>query len=130
MNLDFFLVLAGHTDEVSRAFRNRGMLQENWVLITATIVIGTIWITLYLWENYQLRLKANADTPQGLFYDLCKTHRLSRTDIAYLLKAANAHYKEQPAMVFIDPSILTAYSNEVETDARYYEILSERLFQK
>ncbi|WP_339732784.1 hypothetical protein [uncultured Gimesia sp.] len=130
MNVDFYWILAGHTDAVSRAFRNRGMLQENWMLVTATLVIGTIWLTLYLWENIQLQRKANADTPQGLFYDLCKTHRLSRTDITYLLKAAQAHYRDQPAMVFVDPGILNAYLKEVSSDAKYYDILVEKLFQK
>ena len=130
MNVDFFFILAGHTDDVSRAFRNRGMLQENWILITATLLIGSIWLALYLWENFQLRRKANADTPQGLFYDLCKTHRLSRADIAYLLKAAQAHYREQPAMVFVDPGILNAYIKEVSTDAKYYELLAEKLFKQ
>lgn len=128
--MDFYLILAGHTDDVSRAFRNRGMLQENWLLITATLVIGGIWFALYLWENLQLKRKANADTPQGLFYDLCKTHRLNRTDISYLLKAAQAHYQNQPAMVFVDPGILDAYIKEVDSDAKYYEILAEKLFQK
>lgn len=130
MNVDFYLILAGHTNEVARAFRNRGMLQENWLLVTATLVIGVIWVTLYVWENIQLRHKANADTSQGLFYDLCKAHRLSRTDISYLLKAAAAHYQNQPAMVFVDPDILHAYIREVSTDAKYYEVLAERLFQK
>ncbi|MCA9014476.1 MAG: hypothetical protein KDA77_04010 [Planctomycetaceae bacterium] len=130
LNVEFYLTLAGHTDDVSRAFRNRGMLQENWLLITATLVIGVIWMALYLWENIQLQRKANADTPQGLFYDLCKTHRLNRTDIGYLLKAAQAHYENQPAMVFVNPEILNAYIREVGTDAKYYELLAERLFQK
>ncbi|MCA9006224.1 MAG: hypothetical protein KDA70_13210 [Planctomycetaceae bacterium] len=129
MNIDFWFLLAGHTDEVSRAFRNRGLLQENWLLISATIVIGTVWLILYLWENMQLQRKANSDTPQGLFYDLCKTHRLSRTDINYLLKASETHCQEQPAMVFLDPAIINSYINQAGTDARYYELLEERLFQ-
>ncbi|WP_417391084.1 hypothetical protein [Gimesia sp.] len=130
MNIEFWFLLAGHTDEISRAFRNRSLLQENWMLISATIVIVMVWLTLYLWENMQLQRKANSDTPQGLFYDLCKTHRLSRTDISYLLKASAAHCEEQPAMVFIDPVILSSYVNQAGTDARYYELLEERLFQK
>lgn len=123
-------MLAGHTNDVSRAFRNRGMLQENWLLVTATLLIGSIWLALYLWENIQLRRKANADTPQGLFYDLCKTHRLNRTDITYLLKAAQAHYREQPAMVFVDPGVLNAYIKEVSSDAKYYELLADKLFKQ
>jgi len=129
MNIDFWFLLAGHTDEVSRAFRNRSLLQENWLLISATIVIGSVWLILYLWENMQLQRKANSDTPQGLFYDLCKTHRLSRTDINYLLKASETHCQEQPAMVFMDPGIINSYINQAGTDARYYELLEERLFQ-
>ncbi|KAA0140624.1 MULTISPECIES: hypothetical protein [Gimesia] len=130
MSYDFFLTLAGHTDDVSRAFRNRGVLQENWLLITATIVISSIWLGLYLWENLQIQRKASADTPQGLFYDLCKTHRLSRTDISYLLKASEEHAHEQPALVFIDPGILHLHASDGGTDARYYEELSKKLFQR
>ncbi|WP_417380271.1 hypothetical protein [Gimesia sp.] len=130
MNIDFWFLLAGHTDEVSRAFRNRSLLQENWLLISASIVIGVVWLTLYLWENLQLQRKANSDTPQGLFYDLCKTHRLNRADINYLLKASDAHCHEQPAMIFIDPAILHSCSRQTDVDARYYELLEERLFQK
>ncbi|EDL61359.1 hypothetical protein [Gimesia maris] len=129
MNIDFWCLLAGHTDEISRAFRNRSLLQENWLLISASIVIGMVWLVLYLWENLQLQRRANSDTPQGLFYDLCKTHRLSRADINYLLKASEAHCHEQPAMVFIDPGILNSYISQAGSDARYYELLEERLFQ-
>ncbi|HAW32984.1 hypothetical protein [Gimesia maris] len=129
MNIDFWFLLAGHTDEISRAFRNRSLLQENWLLISASIVIGMVWLVLYLWENLQLQRRANSDTPQGLFYDLCKTHRLSRADINYLLKASEAHCHEQPAMVFIDPGILNSYISQAGSDARYYELLEERLFQ-
>ena len=129
MNIDFWFLLAGHTDEISRAFRNRSLLQENWLLISASIVIGMAGLVLYLWENLQLQRRANSDTPQGLFYDLCKTHRLSRADINYLLKASEAHCHEQPAMVFIDPGILNSYISQAGSDARYYELLEERLFQ-
>ncbi|QDV21010.1 hypothetical protein Pan153_56920 [Gimesia panareensis] len=130
MNFDFWLILAGHTDDVSRAFRNRGILQENWLLISATIVIGSVWLGLYLWENLQIQRKASADTPLGLFYDLCKTHRLSRTDISYLLKATDEHVQEQPALVFVDPGILHHYATDGGTDARYYEDLANKLFQR
>ena len=111
MNMDFYFILAGRTDEISRAVRNRSILEENGLFISATLIIGLIWLTLYVWENLQLRRKADADTPQGLFYDLCKSHRLSRTDINYLLKAASENYGDQPAMIFIDPEILDAYSD-------------------
>ncbi|MFH1301670.1 MAG: hypothetical protein ABIK07_11470 [Planctomycetota bacterium] len=130
MNVDFYLILAGRTDEISRAVRNRTILEENWLFISATLVIGLIWLTLYVWENLQIRRKAVADTPQGLFYDLCKTHRLSRTDINYLLKAASEHYDHQPAMVFIDVNILHTYAREAITDSKYYELLAERLFHE
>jgi len=130
MNIDFYLILAGHTNEVARAFRNRGVLQENWLLISATIVIGTVWLSLYLWENLQIKRKASAETPLGLFYDLCKTHRLSRTDINYLLKVVDEHAQEQPALVFIDPAILHTYANDGGTDSRYFEMLTKKLFQR
>jgi len=130
MNFDLLLTLAGHTDDVSRAFRNRGILQENWVLISATIVIGSVWLGLYLWENLQIQRKASADTPLGLFYDLCKTHRLSRTDINYLLKVTEEYAQEQPALVFIDPRLLHHFVSDGGTDARYYEDLSNKLFQR
>lgn len=130
MSLDFNLILAGHTDEISRAFRNRSLLEENGLLISATLFIGAIWLTLYVWENLQIRRKAVADTPQGLFYDLCKVHRLNRTDINYLLKATSETYHDQPAMVFIDPQIISTYSNEVDTDSKYYKTLAKRLFHE
>ncbi|WP_298869324.1 hypothetical protein [uncultured Gimesia sp.] len=130
MNVEFNTILAGHTNEISEAFRNRSLLQENWLLISATIVIGMVWVSLYLWENYQVRRKAMKDTPQGLFYDLCKTNRLGRADINYLLKATTEHYGDQPAMIFIDPQILKNYISEASSDTRYYEKLAQRLFQK
>lgn len=130
MNSDLWLILAGHTDEVARAFRNRGVLQENWLLISASIVIGSVWLALYLWEKLQIQRKASDDTPLGLFYDLCKTHRLSRTDINYLLKATEEHAMEQPALVFIDPGILHHYASDGGADSRYYEDLASKLFQR
>lgn len=130
MNLEFNTILAGHTNEISDAFRNRSLLQENWLLIAATVIVGTVWVSLYMWENFQVRRKALSDTPQGLFYDLCKTNRLNRTDINYLLNATSECYSDQPAMVFIDPHILKNYSSEASSDNKYYEELAERLFQK
>lgn len=125
----FSILAAGHTDEVSRAFRNRNILQENWLFISVAIVIGTVWITLFLWEKIQLQRKATADTPQGLFYDLCKTHRLSRTDTNSLFKVASENYADQPAMIFINPNILNDYAGEASSDRKYYETLAERLFK-
>ncbi|MCH9656382.1 MAG: hypothetical protein K0U86_19805 [Planctomycetes bacterium] len=130
MNVEFNTILAGHTNEISEAFRNRSLLQENGLLISATIVIGLVWVSLYLWENFQVRRKALKDTPQGLFYDLCKTNRLSRADINYLLKATTEHYSDQPAMIFINPQILKNHISETSSDTRYYEKLAQRLFQK
>lgn len=130
MNLEFNTIFAGHTNEISDAFRNRGLLQENWLLIAAILTVGTVWVLLYLWESFQVRRKALRDTPQGLFYDLCKTNRLNRTDINYLLNAISERYNDQPAMVFIDPHILKNYSSEASSDNKYYEELAERLFQK
>ncbi|QDT94951.1 hypothetical protein V144x_03850 [Gimesia aquarii] len=127
--IEFVSILAaGHTDEVSRAFRNRGMLQENWLFISIAIVVGVVWLALFLWEKIQLQRKATADTPQGLFYDLCKTHRLNRTDTNSLFKVASENYADQPAMIFIDPGILNDYIGEAGSDRKYYETLAERLF--
>lgn len=127
--IEFVSILAaGHTDEVSRAFRNRGMLQENWLFISIAIVVGVVWLALFLWEKIQLQRKATADTPQGLFYDLCKTHRLNRTDTNSLFKVASENYADQPAMIFIDPGILDDYIGEAGSDRKYYETLAERLF--
>ncbi|WP_144980535.1 hypothetical protein [Gimesia aquarii] len=129
MMIEFVSILAaGHTDEVSRAFRNRGMLQENWLFISIAIVVGVVWLALFLWEKIQLQRKATADTPQGLFYDLCKTHRLNRTDTNSLFKVASENYADQPAMIFIDPGILNDYIGEAGSDRKYYETLAERLF--
>ncbi|QDU06964.1 hypothetical protein V202x_03090 [Gimesia aquarii] len=127
--IEFVSILAaGHTDEVSRAFRNRGLLQENWLFISIAIVVGMVWLALFLWEKIQLQRKATADTPQGLFYDLCKTHRLNRTDTNSLFKVASENYADQPAMIFIDPGILNDYIGEAGSDRKYYETLAERLF--
>ncbi|WP_145170561.1 hypothetical protein [Gimesia aquarii] len=129
MMIEFVSILAaGHTDEVSRAFRNRGLLQENWLFISIAIVVGMVWLALFLWEKIQLQRKATADTPQGLFYDLCKTHRLNRTDTNSLFKVASENYADQPAMIFIDPGILNDYIGEAGSDRKYYETLAERLF--
>ncbi len=130
MSLELSTILAGHTNEISEAFRNRSLLQENWLLISATLAIGTVWLSLYLWENLQIRRKALKDTPEGLFYDLCKANRIGRTDINYLLKATSERYSDQPAMVFINPRILKDYISEADSDRKYYDQLAERLFQK
>ncbi len=128
MNVSYYFILAGHTNEISRAFRSRGMLQENWLLISVAIVIGIVWGVLYFWEKFQLQRKSAADTPHGLFYDLCKSHRLSRTDTSCLLKAASENNADQPAMVFIDPTILDTFQKNAGTDLKYYKTLAEKLF--
>lgn len=130
MNVSYYFILAGHTNEISRAFRSRGMLQENWLFISIAIVIGIVWGSLYFWEKIQLQRKATADTPHGLFYDLCKTHRLSRTDSNCLLKAASEKNADQPAMVFIDPNILETFQKNAGNELKYYKTLAERLFDK
>ncbi|MFK7776500.1 MAG: hypothetical protein QM501_00075 [Gimesia sp.] len=130
MNVEFKAILAGHTNEISEAFRNRSLLRENWLLVAVALIIGTIWVSLYMWENFQVQRKSLRDTPQGLFYQLCKTNRLSRTDINYLRNATSERFNDQPAMVFIDPQILKNHSSEASSDNKYYEELANRLFQK
>ncbi|WP_166831341.1 hypothetical protein [Thalassoroseus pseudoceratinae] len=75
----------------------------NYLFFAAIIaLIAAIWGGLYWWERHRVSRTESNDTPNDLFQQLCKVHRLSVGEQQLLSQVAQATCASQPALVFVD----------------------------
>ena len=103
-------------------------LAANWVPLAAVAVVILFWVGLYVWWPRRWAAGAGTDDPRSLFLELCRAHRLDRDRCALLWKVAQHQHAEQPAQVFVDPSLLSRYAEEHAGDADGAAALAKRLF--
>ncbi|MBC8350511.1 MAG: hypothetical protein H8E66_00900 [Planctomycetes bacterium] len=104
--VDDFLFLAGQAQymHMGRRFRGRGA-EIDWVdlLIPLAVVASVAGIAWLISRSLKLRAQRNADSPQGLFAELCQAHGLDWTNQQLLRAMANAHRLRSPVTLFVEP---------------------------
>jgi hypothetical protein len=111
-----------------RYIRQGPSLQDNGILVVTVLAIALFWTGLYLWDRHRKSTVRLLTGPRGLFQELCQVHRLSPTDQALLSKAADRKQLDQPAVIFVDPRILSEFATSPHPEAADYARLSEKLF--
>lgn len=118
--------------DLGRAFtrysKRSSSWSENWYLIVAVLGIALFWIALYFWDRYRKQIIYSDDSEKALFLELCRAHQLSRAECTILLRAVRAKSLQQPALLFVDPTLLLQLAFSNSTDAASYSQLSKRLF--
>ena len=131
--VDRCLLLAGQSQymHMGRRFRRRGADIEWTELLFPIAVIAFVAGTAWLLSRYlKLRKQRNADSPQVLFTELCRVHRLDWANQQLLRALANAHRLPSPAQLFVEPERFDVESlgNAFENRKRQVVALRSRLF--
>ena len=122
-------------DEIAReADRSRtsGILIDATTLsaITIGLAVGALVVWIYArWYVPQSELPPAS--PQGLFEEVCRAHRLKAAQQRLLEWVAAEHHLAQPVMVFLDPRLLEvtlAHCKQPDVRKRLSELRS-RLFE-
>jgi hypothetical protein len=103
-------------------------LSNNWFLIAAILTIGALWFGLYYWDRYRKNLASKGDSPKSLFLELCRAHKLSRSERTVLLQIAEKSKLQNPAMIFVDPSVLRILSRSNGSNSELFSDLAGKLF--
>ena len=102
-----------------------GSSRETAVLFMAGLAIAAFWAGLYFWDRRR-RPAEVVNHAMGLFGELCRIHGLSKEERAILQKAASG--VPNPAVVFVEPTILDRFGRTHTADAAECDLIRQRLF--
>ena len=98
-----------------------------WFVVILLAVIA-FFVVLAYWDRIKRWFVDSVPDEQILFNDLCELHRLADSERALLTKAADDALLPQPAHIFVDRSVLAAYTDKHGVNAGPCAALSRKLF--
>lgn len=99
-----------------------------WILIITVVGVVLVWGAIFGWDKWVTFRKRQRSTPSSLFNDLCRKHRLRRTDMQILGRVLAATPQQNPAIVFVNPAILTGYAEAHANEKTRCDALLKKLF--
>lgn len=124
------IIAAADLAEAARAMdrysQRSGSILENWPIFAVMGSIALLWAGLYYWDKHRKAIVLESKTPQSLFDELCRVHKLSRADITLLTKASVLEKLKHPATAFVDPGVLRRA--EISNGGNGFRQLRLRLF--
>jgi hypothetical protein len=106
------LLLADSLGDGFREFsKGSKSASDYWIVFSAVGLLVSGAAALFFWDRKREITVRDESTPESLFRELCNEHRLSPTERELLLKVVGSgpNRLEQPALVFVDPSILAGW---------------------
>jgi hypothetical protein len=91
--------------------------------LSVALVLATLAVAIYCWNRIRDMILQRGDSPQSLFQELCRVHRLTRPEMSLLMRAATTAALSEPAVAFVNPGVLESLDESPEATA-----LSEKLF--
>ena len=126
-----WLLAAADWSKISQSASKRSIsFSDHWFLIGTVVAVGALGIGLYLWDKHRKRILTDEKNPKSLFFDLCRSHQLSRAERALLTQAAELKQLEQPALMFVDPQLLGSLAGARNPEAEGFRELLGKLFGK
>jgi hypothetical protein len=113
-----------------RALSRRQTHLETSQRMTGLLVLVAILLAFWLAARFMDRPRRARVThrPRGLFFELCRAHRLKWSDRWLLWRVARRHRLGQPAVVFLSPELLKPRADTAAAEVRRLESLAQRLF--
>jgi hypothetical protein len=96
--------------------------------IVILVAIVLVWIWLFLWDRSRRLAKKVGIDREGLFTQLCDLHNLSKTDRQLLQTLAETQRIGQPALAFVNPSLLLSFAENDPGASAEVRNLADRLF--
>ena len=113
---------------VSRHQQRSGALGSNWYLVAAVVCIGLFWFGLYLWDRHRKKHIAPVEDLDSLFGKLCQAHQLRRAQRFLLMEVAQNNQLNEPALLFVDPSLLHRAAKTNGAQQQELALLYAKLF--
>lgn len=120
-NIDFFR-------SASRHLSGSGSTSRMGIVVLIVVVIALVWLALTFFDKYRQLLLAHQRSPQALFRDLCRLHKLTGGERQLLLAVQAGSKPELLSCVFVDPRMLAAYATANINQADACRGLSRKLF--
>lgn len=119
----------GIVKAMSRNFQPSNGLIDDWFLPAAAVAILLMWMALSFGDQCRQRFESRRQKlPKSLLQELCQAHCLTRAERALLSRVAQDQGLDQPAVVFVDPSVLGGVVVSAGPDAETFETLFNKLF--
>jgi hypothetical protein len=130
-SFDSCLLLAQNLGDGFRKFTQGSQSKSDYMFLF--VVIGILMagaVALFIWDRRRVQSVRAAETGESLFRELCNEHRLTRPESELLLRClgSGSDRLEQPALIFVDPTILRHYTEKGGSDAAGCRSLARKLF--
>ncbi len=123
------IIARGSTfDSIARSASRPSTMSDNLFLITWIGLIVAFWVGLYYFDKWRKSRSGIVGSHKSLFLDLCRVHGLSRQERSLLLKAAKIYRPLEPALIFVDPTILAHCAAAPPPESLGYAGLAKKLF--
>jgi len=97
-------------------------------IVGVLLGIAALAAGLHFWDKHRKKLRGSGGTSGSLLTELAEAHGLSRSERTMLTQGATAHHLDEPALLFVDPSILQSLSNPGRAHAKAYASLMRKIF--
>ncbi|MDA7950273.1 MAG: hypothetical protein MPJ24_02210 [Pirellulaceae bacterium] len=99
-----------------------------WIFCILVVLGLVIWGLCYY---YRRSLRKYFSSKDYLFYELCKTHKLSKPEQSVLLSIVKGTQLAQPASIFLEPHRLAVAqtSDKWKSKKRVIELLQQKIYQ-
>jgi len=125
---NYWLFARANFSDVSRSARESSSMGNAGFVIAVLVGIVTLGGGLYYWSQHRKVSPQGSSNPQTLFQELCHLHQLSRSERALLLRVFESLRLAQPAILFVDPSILESIKKSPSPESQTYAALANKLF--
>lgn len=105
MTHGWLLAEGSYRDQMGQGFRREGYeTSPGEVLAVALYLVGAVLLVVLVDQAAKWRKRVlERPHPRGLFRDLCRLHRLRRSERLLLTRLAAQYTPDQPAAVFVWP---------------------------
>lgn len=97
-------------------------------IVIVAVSAAALWGGLILVDRIRTHSATRRQSPQGLFWELCSAHRLSRAERNALWSAAETLPEADCCRIFVDAEILAGLSASGSADAGEFSRLARKLF--
>lgn len=99
-----------------------------WILIITSVGVVLVWGAIFGWDKWITFRNRQSSSPGSLFNDLCRMHRLRRGDTQLLGRILVTDPQANPAIIFVNPAILTGYAETHSAEKNACDSLLKKLF--
>lgn len=92
----------------ARLDRPRANFDREWIFLAGLAVVLALVLLLSHWASRRRQKEFWCDSPTQMFHELCRAHRLERTNRRLLQRLGTAREVENLAEIFVEPEMLDA----------------------